>query len=361
MDKLYSIQEVAIKLNLSDKTLRRWEEAGRFTPSRTLGNQRRYSTEDLQILDAIKHGTIDKQSDLLSLTQASGICGVSPTTIMRWENEGKIHPFITSGNTYYPRTKLVEKMEELKRSYPESEPETDPGTLPVPTGSDLKGSAQPADTVVDPERTVLKRNPWLQAKEGSLASERTVLNGTLGQTWPQILTNALVTTLLILTYHLFFAGPSQLANPQAEPKVQTGLPTQAGSVQGVTAPDPRLDILEQKLTDHLSAEMLKDAKPMPITTINLDNTSVYAGTLTLGKGKDKVVYSSDKITPQTTVTATFTSDYSPAKKYWVTPAQGSFTLTTDFPVGQDAVINYTFLSTPQATASAIASPSAVLR
>jgi len=127
MEKLYSIQEVAVKLNLSDKTLRRWEEAGRFTPSRTLGNQRRYSIEDLQILDAIKHGTINKQSDLLSLTQASSICGVTPTTIMRWENEGKIHPFITSGNTYYPRTKLVEKMDELKQAYPE------------PSGSDLEG------------------------------------------------------------------------------------------------------------------------------------------------------------------------------------------------------------------------------
>jgi excisionase family DNA binding protein len=98
MDKLYTIQEVATKLNLSDKTLRRWEEAGRFSPSRTLGNQRRYTIEDLQILDALKHGTIAKQADLLSIQQASQLCGVSPTTILRWENEGKIHPFITSGS-----------------------------------------------------------------------------------------------------------------------------------------------------------------------------------------------------------------------------------------------------------------------
>ena len=73
----------------------RWEEAGRFSPSRTLGNQRRYTIEDLQILDALKHGMIAKQADLLSIQQASQLCGVSPITISRWENDGKIHPFIT--------------------------------------------------------------------------------------------------------------------------------------------------------------------------------------------------------------------------------------------------------------------------
>ena len=84
MDHTYTIQEVAAKLNLSDKTLRRWEEAGRFRSSRTLGNQRRYSIEDVQILDAIKHGTINSQSELLSLEQAANFCGVSKVTFSRW-------------------------------------------------------------------------------------------------------------------------------------------------------------------------------------------------------------------------------------------------------------------------------------
>lgn len=359
MDKLYTIQEVAIKLNLSDKTLRRWEEAGRFSPSRTLGNQRRYSIEDLQILDAIKHGTINKQSDLLSLTQASNICGVSPTTIMRWESAGKIHPFITSHNTYYPRTKLVEKMEELKRSYPEPAPE--------PSMDSFFTSDESAFTEI-PEPThqsVRKLEPEVENKkhfEPKLSQSLMDHNRTwsLDGAWPQFVTNALVTILLILTYHLFIATPTQLKSPEPTSANQGNLSTQTGAVKGVTAPDPRLDILEQKLTDHLSAEMLKDAKPSPVTTINLDNTSVYTGTLTLSKGKDQVVYSNDKITPQTTVTATFTSDYSPAKKFWITPTQGSFTLTTDFPVGSDASINYTFIA-PTSTASAVSSPSAVLR
>ena len=101
-DTTYSITEVAEKLNLSDKTLRRWEEAGRFTPSRTEGNQRRYNMEDLQILDAIKHGSLPDQKDLLSANQAAAMLGVTEPTIERFVAEGKIHPFITVGHTFYP-------------------------------------------------------------------------------------------------------------------------------------------------------------------------------------------------------------------------------------------------------------------
>jgi hypothetical protein len=203
---------------------------------------------------------------------AAQTCGVSPSTILRWENEGKIHPFITSGNTYYPRTKLIEKLDELKQSYTDpapSEPE------PVPLGSDL------------PSGTVLKRNPRVPLEEGSPAGERTVPNGTI----VPILTNALITLVLILTYHFFFNTSSAPASPTPS------LAPTSGAVQGVQAPDPKLDLLEQKLLDHLADDMLKDAKPLPVTTINLDNTSFLSGTATLPKGKDQISVTNDKITP----------------------------------------------------------------
>lgn len=341
MDKLYSIIEVATKLGLSDKTLRRWEEAGRFSPSRTLGNQRRYSVEDLQILDAIKHGTIDAQSDLLTISQASGICGVSPTTILRWENEGKIHPFITSGNTYYPRTKLIEKMEELKKSYIEPEHEIEP-------------ISPPQQVVSRPQPQNLTPKPITP-----LASPSSLATPISKNTWQidQRIWNIVTTLILILTYHFLFNQQSVPVSPQTSP-------TQSGAVQGVQAPDPKLDILEQKLQEHLSAEMLKDAKPAPITTINLDNTSLIAGTATLPKGRDSVVLTSDTITATTTINATFTSDYSPGKKYWITTDPGSFTLHTDFPVGADVSFNYSYLATPASPAPSStpsATTSAILR
>lgn len=328
MDKLYSIIEVATKLGLSDKTLRRWEEAGRFSPTRTLGNQRRYSLEDLQILDAIKHGTINEQKDLLTVDQASQLCGVSPSTIMRWEDAGKIHPLITSGNTYYPRQKLMEKMAELKKSYTEPDPE--------PIGIPSK------PLLDDPmsQGTVLKRNPRVQLEEGSSADERTVPNGTLRL----ILTNILITLVLLLSYHLIFNQPSAPVSP-----------TPSGSVQGAstTTKDPRLDDLITKFQDFVTQENLKDAKPIPVTTINLDNTSVISGTATLSKGKNQTLVSHEKITPTTPITLTFTTDYAPAKKFWVTTAQGSFTLHTDFPVSSDVPFNYDFLSAPVSTQSAV--------
>ncbi|MFH2085369.1 MAG: MerR family DNA-binding transcriptional regulator [bacterium] len=340
MDKLYTIQEVATKLGLSDKTLRRWEEAGRFTPSRTLGNQRRYSLEDIQILDAIKHGTINEQKDLLTTEQAGKLCGVSTATLGRWENAGKIHPFITSGNTYYPRTRLLEKLDELKRDVHDQEP--------TPSGSDLSQDTNPVLKGSDlhaPTGTVLKRNPWLQAKEDSLASKRTVPNGT------QYLPNVLISLVLIVLYHFLFNQTFTPISPQ-------------GSVQGASivaaSPDPRIDDLITKFQTHLNDQILKDAKPIPVTTVNLDRTAFAIGTSTLPKNQNQISVSQGKITPDTPVTITFTSDFSPAKKYWVTPEQGSFTLHTDFPVGTDASFNYSFLAIP-ASPSASASTSASLR
>src|SRR3989344_4344221 len=46
-NKLLTIQEVADILRVSTKTLRRWDQAGRFVPIRTAGNQRRYTQEQV--------------------------------------------------------------------------------------------------------------------------------------------------------------------------------------------------------------------------------------------------------------------------------------------------------------------------
>lgn len=326
MDKLYTIQEVATKLNLSDKTLRRWEEAGRYTSSRTLGNQRRYTIEDLQILDAIKHSTINEQKDLLTIEQAGKLCGVSPTTILRWEDSGKIHPFITSGNTYYPRQKLIEKMEELKKIYVEPSPITPPSTPitppPVPVG------ARPAS----PETPEPKLTPLI-----------TRASHVSPQQFNVYLANTLITLVIILSYHLIFNQSSVPISPQS------------GSVQGASStitPDPRLDDLVTKFQNHLQEEMLKAAKPITTPTIKLDDVSLMSGTSTLLKNTNQISVPADKITPTTPVTVTFTTDYAPAKKYWITPGDGSFTVNTDFPVSSDSTFNYSYLA-PTATPSAV--------
>src|SRR5215467_15381150 len=49
-DELISIKQAAKILGVSPKTLRRWEAKGILTPQRTIGNQRRYSLFEIQIL-----------------------------------------------------------------------------------------------------------------------------------------------------------------------------------------------------------------------------------------------------------------------------------------------------------------------
>ena len=311
MDNLYTVSEVADKLKISDKTLRRWEDAGRFHPSRTLGNQRRYSLSDIQILDAIKHNVISDQASLLSLDQAASLMGVSPATIERWEREGKIHPFVTMGATYYPKHRLVDKMTELK---------ADPEILnPPPT---FFPSPPP---VIERPVTPMKTSPTpLTHPHPSFTLPSSLL------------TQALLTLILLLLYHLFFNQPPSLPDSPAVP----------GEIQGTStlAPDPRIDDLITKFSDHLSAEMLKDAKTVPTTTINLAQTALITGQTTLPQGKAQISVSHPSLTSTTPVTATFTSDYAPAKKFWITVTQGSFTLHTDFPVTADSVFNYSFLS-----------------
>ncbi len=81
-NKKYSISQTAQLLNVHPKTLRRWENTGKFTPKRTLGNQRRYSQKDINQLQQIKKGSLPsalpKQTPLLSLNQTAAKLGVSP-------------------------------------------------------------------------------------------------------------------------------------------------------------------------------------------------------------------------------------------------------------------------------------------
>ena len=48
MDKLISISEAAERLGISPTTLRRWEQSGKLIPERTQGNQRRYRLSQIE-------------------------------------------------------------------------------------------------------------------------------------------------------------------------------------------------------------------------------------------------------------------------------------------------------------------------
>jgi len=69
-----------------------WEEKGKFIPARTLGNQRRFSQKDINLLAKLKAGEpiALPPPKVLTLEQAAAKLHVSPVTVQRWTKEGKL-------------------------------------------------------------------------------------------------------------------------------------------------------------------------------------------------------------------------------------------------------------------------------
>jgi len=89
---MHTIKDAAQALGIHPKTLRRWEEKGKFIPSRTLGNQRRFSDKDLNLLAKVKAGEPIPPAapKILTLEQTAAKLHVSPATVQRWTKEGKL-------------------------------------------------------------------------------------------------------------------------------------------------------------------------------------------------------------------------------------------------------------------------------
>lgn len=216
-ESTYTISETAEKLNLSEKTLRRWEEAGRFTPSRTVGNQRRYSTEDLQILDAIKHNVIPHQKDLLTKEAAATFLDVTEPTIDRLVTEGQLYPFTTVSTKYYPRHRLLPLLGNIKGETPKLPP-FDPTPI-------AKQSAEPQPVKMHTNNTL----PPTPIPSHSLIPKSSI-------PYTQYSIQVLITITIITVYHLLFRSPTTPKSPTPD----------AGSVQGA-ATNPSLVLLDDML------------------------------------------------------------------------------------------------------------------
>lgn len=374
MEKLYSIGEVAEKLGLSTKTLRRWEETGKFIGTRTLGGQRRYSLTDLQILDAIKHGTITGSDDILTIEQTAALFGVTVTTVTRWEDEGKIHPLITAGKTYYPRHRLLAKLEELKSTLP---PEPAPApiySVPSPKPIPISGTNPHAPLPLSshtPGQSISAHIPTRippsdappQGKQLQPLMFPATQRLSAAYTIPL---NIMITVILIAGYHLLIAR--ELPPPAASP----------GQVQGSAIERDESLILLDAVLDKggnlrprsltTAALSLTPAEPPaaipgniyfdagtqslkmyrsggwqelgPTQEITLENGSLVSGKGILPKGKDHISVAVESVSADSVISLTFTSDFSPAKKYWINAGNGSFTVSTDFPVSEDAGFSY---------------------
>ncbi|MEI6690317.1 MAG: MerR family transcriptional regulator [bacterium] len=217
MNNIYTVTEAATKLGISAKTLRRWEETDRFHSSRTLGGQRRYSTEDLQILDAISHNIIPSDQELLTTTQSAALAGVSEATINRWEQTGKIHTFVTSSGTYFIKSHLLTKLNSLKSSEP---------TL-TPTLQSLQPLQAPA------------------------AQSRELVSPSLIHDFQLLALNLFASISIIMGYHILTYKPAQITPVASNPiaRVETNV-------------DPKVELLKNMVD---SSGNLSTAGMMRIT------------------------------------------------------------------------------------------------
>lgn len=364
-EKLYTISEVADKLGVSTKTLRRWEEDGKFASNRTLGGQRRYSISDLQILDAIKHGTIPSSRDLLTVTQAAALFGVTPTTIERWEEDGKIHPLITSGATYYPKSRLLAKKHELSQAprYPSAAFEPIPLSSPAPTTQPAPNPPQPSTRIpLPPSLSTPRRLTPLRLPTPSVSSD------TL-----HIAINLMTTIILIMLYHLTLGKPNLPPSPDPTSQIQGVAETRDPTL---TTLDTILDksgrlqppILATNILSLLPTTPPTNPAPgtiyfdagsrtlkaftdswidlLPTSSLQLNNSSLISGSATMPAGSRSLTLDHPVITPESVIYTTFTSDFAPVKRFWLTKTTGSFTLHTDFPLDARASLDYIIIDSP---------------
>ena len=107
---LAKIGEAAKILNISVKTLRRWELAGKLKAFRSRGGTRLYSLADLKTVGS-KNNPLNLNSDanLLKIGEAAKKIGISVKTLRRWESQGKIKAIYSPGKTRYYSTTGIEK------------------------------------------------------------------------------------------------------------------------------------------------------------------------------------------------------------------------------------------------------------
>src|SRR4051812_42777881 len=84
---LYTIQEVSVLLGVTPKTLRRWEETGKITSIRTVGNQRRYRIEDIKKLERRLNLQRARQEIRKEMTATAPVENVSVSQILNTPEE----------------------------------------------------------------------------------------------------------------------------------------------------------------------------------------------------------------------------------------------------------------------------------
>ena len=131
--QLFTINEAAKLLGVSIKTLRRWDQKGLLAAQRTIGNQRRYDIEELEKLKGKKiKSVIRKQSAVasqLTINEAALFLGISVKTLRRWETKGLITALATPTGKRVFSQKALEKLKGLPVKIEAAQPQNQTPTI----------------------------------------------------------------------------------------------------------------------------------------------------------------------------------------------------------------------------------------
>ena len=114
-EKRYSISQVALKVGVSVKTIQRLEKKGVVHPTRTLGNQRRFTDGEVLLLKKYftKSSSLKKRDFVnakpVSIYALAHEFGVHEATVRRWEKKGKLYKLGSKeGVDYYLKPSFEE-------------------------------------------------------------------------------------------------------------------------------------------------------------------------------------------------------------------------------------------------------------
>lgn len=102
----FTVSQMAAKLGVSAKTLQRLEARGVINPSRTMGNQRRYSDGDYLALKKYLQKNspfevLEYPIEPVTSSQLADELGVHEATVRRWGRDGQVVKLGSSGGTVY--------------------------------------------------------------------------------------------------------------------------------------------------------------------------------------------------------------------------------------------------------------------
>jgi len=146
-NQFLTIRQAAEKLNVSIKTLRRWENHGLVHPIRNEQNQRLYAEIEISNLENRKYKPLPESAiapqNYQSISEAADAVGVSVKTLRRWDNEGKIS---IPRDELNRRTFTPDLIEQIKQERPTfSNP-----NLPTDTQLKPEETKTPTPTITTP-------------------------------------------------------------------------------------------------------------------------------------------------------------------------------------------------------------------